>query len=228
MIAIDGPAAAGKTTVASKLASCIGALFFDTGVIYRTLALVALERAIDPADSDRLTEVARSLPLRISPSSVDDGRVTDVVLDDRDVTWEIRSPAVDRIVSAVSAHPSVRAALLGIQRRIARHGRVVLVGRDIGTVVVPNADLKIWLDASLDERARRRTLDLERQGKPHAFEDVRNDMAVRDDIDAARDAAPMKASDDAVVLVTDNLSADDVVARIVELLRQRVHGEAER
>jgi cytidylate kinase len=221
VIAIDGPAAAGKTTVADRLARRIDALFFDTGVIYRALALLASEQGIDPDDADRLTEAARTLPVSIASPSVDDGRTSDVCLGERDVTWLIRSPEVDRVVSAISAHENVRAALLELQRCIGRSGRVVMVGRDIGTVVMPDADLKIWLDASLDERARRRTLDLERLGTPRTFEDVRAEMSDRDKIDAGRAVAPMKPADDAVVIVTDGLTIDQVVDRIVALLSEQ-------
>ncbi len=228
MIAIDGPAAAGKTTVASELARRIGALFFDTGVIYRALALVALEQGIDPGDAGRLAAVASTLPVRVEPASANDGRGSDILIDGRDITWAIRSPDVDRLVSPVSAHEPVRAALLEVQRAIGRGGRVVMVGRDIGTVVMPDADLKIWLDASLEVRARRRALDLERLGEPHAVEQVRADMAARDEIDARRAVAPMKAAADAVVVNTDGLSIDQVVDRILRLLAERATHGADR
>ncbi len=228
VIAIDGPAAAGKTTVANELSRRIGALFFDTGVIYRALALEALDQDIDPSDASRLAVIAARLPVRIERPSVDDGRACDVLLNERDVTRAIRAPEVDRIVSAVSAHPAVRQALLAPQRAIGKSGRVVMVGRDIGTIVMPDADLKIWLDASLDERARRRTLDLERMGKSASFEQVRADMAARDQIDSQRDVAPMRPASDARVVVTDGMSIDDVVDRIVELLAEHTVNGAQR
>ena len=218
MIAVDGPAAAGKTTVASELARRIDAIFFDTGVIYRALALVALRHHIDPNDAQSLAREASSLDLRIDPASMDDGRLADVIVNGRDETWAIRTPDVDRTVSAISAHPSVRAALLEKQRAIGRRGRVVMVGRDIGTVVMPNADVKIWLEASLDERARRRTSDLERQGALRTFEDVRAEMQRRDAMDAGRTASPMKPADDAIVVLTDGLTIDQVVEKLVSLV----------
>ncbi len=218
VIAIDGPAAAGKTTVANELSHRISALLFDTGSIYRALALVALERGIDPNDAVALAKAAKSLPIRIELPSANDGRASDVLVDHRDVTWAIRSPDVDRIVSRVSAHREVRDALLEVQRSIGRSGRVVMVGRDIGTVVMPDADFKIWLDASLEERARRRVLDLQRIGKPRSYEQVRDDMAARDGIDSGRSVAPMKAAADAVVIITDGLTASQVVDRIIELI----------
>jgi cytidylate kinase len=220
VIAIDGPAAAGKSTVASQLAHRLNALFLDTGVIYRTLTFVALERGVDPNDAARLAAIAESLPIRVTPPSQDDGRQSDVWIGDRDITWAIRSPEVDRAVSAVSSHREVRDALLELQRMIGQSGRVVMVGRDIGTVVMPDADLKIWLEASVDERARRRAGDLERAGKPHAFEHVRDELVARDRFDAGRDVAPMEPAADAVIVETDGLTVEQVVERILEILAE--------
>ncbi len=227
VVAMDGPAAAGKSTVARELARRIDALLFDTGVIYRALALLSLERGIDPSDAVQLATAAEHMPVRVEPATCEDGRACDVWLDSRDVTWAIRAPEVDRVVSAVSAHREVRDALLQVQRDIGHHGRVVMVGRDIGTVVMPDADLKIWLDASLGERARRRVLDLARLGKPHDFEEVRRDMATRDGIDSDRAVSPMKPAPDAVTVNTDGLTVEQVVDRIVGLLRERVNREVE-
>ncbi|MGA7672973.1 MAG: (d)CMP kinase [Nitrolancea sp.] len=224
MIALDGPAAAGKTTVASELARRIHAILFDTGVIYRALALVALRDGIGQDDAVSLAREASALDLRVKPASLQDGRLADVIVNGQDETWAIRTPDVDRSVSAVSAHPSVRAALLEKQRAIGRQGRVVMVGRDIGTVVMPNADLKVWLEASIDERARRRAIDLERQGTPRPFNDVRVEMKRRDEIDAGRAASPMKPADDAVVIQTDGRSIDEVVEMIVALIHARPGG----
>jgi CMP/dCMP kinase len=220
VIAIDGPAAAGKSTVASRLANRIDALFLDTGVIYRALTLAALEQGIAVDDAASLARLAASLPLRVTPPTVNDGRQCDVWLDERDVTWATRAPEVDRSVSAVSAHPEVRAALLDVQRALGRNGRVVMVGRDIGTVVMPDADLKIWLEASIDERARRRARDLERAGKPHDVEQVSADLLARDRVDAGRSAAPMTRANDAVVVDTDGLSIEEVVQRILDLVAE--------
>ena len=224
VIAIDGPAAAGKSTVASQLAHRLNALFLDTGVIYRTLAFVALERGVDVNDARRLAAIAESLPMRVTPPSQNDGRQSDVWIDDRDITWAIRSPEVDRSVSAVSAHREVRDALLGLQRMIGQSGRVVMVGRDIGTVVMPDADLKIWLEASIDERARRRARDLERAGKPHEFERVRDELDARDRFDAGRSVAPMAPAADAIVVETDGLTVDQVVERIMDILAESRRG----
>lgn len=220
VIAIDGPAAAGKSTVASRLANQIDALFLDTGVIYRALTLAALEQGVAPDDAAALARLAAVLPLRVTAPTVDDGRQCDVLLGEHDVTTAIRTPDVDRSVSAVSAHPNVRAALLDLQREIGRSGRVVMVGRDIGTIVMPDADLKIWLEASIDERARRRALDLERAGKAHDVDAVRVDLLARDQFDAGRSSAPMIRAADAIVVETDGLTIDQVVERIREHLAE--------
>jgi CMP/dCMP kinase len=224
VIAIDGPAAAGKSTVANQLAHRLDALFLDTGVIYRTLAFIALEQGVDSDDGARLSAIAESLPMRVTPPSQNDGRQSDVWIGDRDITWAIRTPEVDRAVSAVSAHREVRTALLGLQRMLGQSGRVVMVGRDIGTVVLPDADLKIWLEASVDERARRRALDLEHAGKPHNFAQVRDELAARDRFDADRSVAPMERAPDAIVVESDGMSVDQVVERILEILAEARRG----
>lgn len=230
VVAIDGPAAAGKTTVASAVARRLDALYFDTGVVYRALTLAALERGVPPGDALRLAGLARHLTIAVRPPSADDGRLYDVWLEGRDVTWAVRSPEVDRAVSEVSAHPAVRRELLGIQRRIGRSGRVVMTGRDVGTVVMPDADLKVWLDASPEERARRRQAELAGRGSARDLAVVQAEMAARDRQDATRSVAPMAPAPDAIVVDTDGLSIDRVVDRVVELAeaaagqRRRPHG----
>jgi cytidylate kinase len=217
VVAIDGPAAAGKTTVASKAARRLDALYFDTGAVYRALTLAALEHGIPPGDALRLAGLARRLRIEVRSPSHDDGRLYDVWLEGRDVTWAIRSPEVDRAVSEVSAHPAVRRELLGVQRRIGRSGRVVMTGRDVGTVVMPDADVKIWLDASLEERARRRQAELTGRGTPRDLVDVRWEMAERDRFDATRATSPMRPAEYAVVIQTDPLTIGQVVDRVVAL-----------
>jgi cytidylate kinase len=150
VIAIDGPAAAGKTTVARALADRVGAIFLDTGLLYRAVTRAALDRNVSPGDGPALTTLAESIDLSIRPASVHDGRAHDVLVDGKDVTALLRTPDVDRHVSEVSAHTGVRAALLPIQRQIAETGSVVMVGRDIATVVAPDAGLKVYLDAGLE------------------------------------------------------------------------------
>lgn len=217
VIAIDGPAAAGKTTVARLLAEATGALLFDTGSLYRAVTLAAQQRGVDLTDGDALGALAAALDIRLARPSVDDGRLVDVLMDGEDVTWAIRTPAVDADVSQVSAWKPVRDALLDVQRRIADRARVVMVGRDIGTVVTPGAGLKIYLDASAEERARRRFLELRQRDAEITYEDVLADMKRRDAFDASREVAPLRAADDAMRIPTDGRTIDDVVAELTRL-----------
>jgi cytidylate kinase len=214
VIAIDGPAAAGKSTVARILADRLGALLFDTGVLYRAVALVAHRAGISPDDACAISRIARDLDVKVQPPTVADGRLYDVWLGDDDVTWAIRAPEVNAVVSRISAHPDVRAALLPIQRRIASGNGVVMVGRDIGTVVVPDAGLKIYLDATPEERARRRYREGAARGSAETFADVLVETARRDEIDRGREVAPLREASDALRIETDELAPDDVAALI--------------
>jgi CMP/dCMP kinase len=218
VIAIDGPAASGKSTVAAAVADHIDALLFDTGAVYRALTLAALERDISPDDDAELSNLISVIDIAISAPSKSDGRQYDVYLDGRDVTWEIRDPEVDRAVSPVSAHQRVRQGLLELQREIGRSGRVVMPGRDVGTVVMPDADLKIWLDASLRERARRRQAELANRGIVATIGEVQTEMRQRDERDSTRTDAPMTAAEDAVRIDTDGREIEDVVKQIVQLV----------
>lgn len=219
VVAIDGPVAAGKTTVARLLANRLGATLFDTGVLYRAVTLAALREAIETDDSGALAELARSRVIDIQQPSKNDGRLYDVLLDGEDITWSLREPAVDASVSAVSAHPDVREALLPVQRRIAARGKVVMVGRDIGTVVVPDAGVKIFLNASVDERARRRFDELQRRGTEKTYEQVLQDLLRRDALDSQRVTSPLRPAGDAVLVETDGLDVDTVVAKIEAVVR---------
>jgi cytidylate kinase len=221
-IAIDGPAAAGKSTVGEIVARKIDGVYFDTGLLYRALTLLAIEASIAPTDAHHLAELAASMDIRIGKPSIDDGRQADVLLNGRDVTHALRTPSIDRNVSAVSAHANVRAALLEQQRRIGRSGRVVMVGRDIGTVVLPDAELKVFLDASSEERARRRSLQLDEMGRPLPYDEILTDMVRRDRIDSERDVAPLRPADDAIVIDSDRLSIEEVAAIIVDHAQQRL------
>jgi cytidylate kinase len=220
VIAIDGPAAAGKSTVARAVAERLGALLFDTGALYRVIALLALRGNVDPHDEEGLCSLARSTRIDIRPPSVPDGRLFDVLIAGEDVTWRIREPDVGHIVSQVSEHAKVRAALMPLQRRIAAVGPVVMVGRDIGTVVVPDAGLKVYLDASPEERARRRFLESRVRDTAVTMDEVRQETLSRDAIDTARATAPLRAADDATLVQTDNMDADEVVEVIIELARE--------
>lgn len=217
VIAIDGPAASGKSSVAAEVADQLDALLFDTGAIYRALTLVALARGISPSDEAQLAELIDLIDISVDSPSVDDGRQYDVSIDGEDVTWAIRDPEVDRAVSAVSAHGDVRAGLLQLQRDIGHSGRVVMPGRDVGSVVMPDADLKIWLDASLKERARRRQTELARRDVVVTLGEIEADMRQRDDQDSSRARAPMAPAEDAVIINTDDRDIDDVVKQILQL-----------
>jgi cytidylate kinase len=222
VIAIDGPAAAGKSTVARLLADRIGALLFDTGALYRAVSLLALRSNVAPGDAQALSGIAHEARIHIRPASVRDGRLFDVVIDDEDVTWAVREPEVGEIVSRVSEHPEVRNALLPLQRKIAAAGPVVMVGRDIGSVVVPDAGLKIYLDASLEERANRRFLESQARGMDVTYGDVFEETQQRDTTDSSRDTAPLRAAPDAIRIETDTLEVDEVVDLIDRLRRERL------
>lgn len=220
VIAIDGPAGSGKSTLGLELARRLGYLYFDTGVLYRALTWLALQRRSDLNDGEALASLARDLDLDVRPPTVDDGRLYTVTAGQLDITWAIREPHVDANVSLVAAQPAVRAALLPAQRGIAARGKVVIVGRDIGTVVAPNAALKVYLEASLEVRARRRQIDLEARGHRDAsIEDVRADLAERDRVDAGREAAPLAVAADAVVVENDRASIPQMVDRLEMLAR---------
>jgi cytidylate kinase len=216
-IAIDGPAASGKSTIGGLLSDRLGYLYIDTGAMYRAVTWVALQRGLDIGDGEAISELARALEIEITRPAVDDGRQYSVLADGQDVTWQIRRPEVDRNVSPVSAYAGVRTALTEQQRRIARRGGVVMVGRDIGTVVIPDADLKIFLDASAEVRARRRYLEVLERGDEADYEHILQDMKRRDQIDSQRDVAPLIAAEDAVIVDTSNLSITEVL-EVVESL----------
>jgi cytidylate kinase len=219
VIAIDGPGAAGKTTVARALADRVDAIFLDTGLLYRAVTLAALNRGISPLDERAIAELINSIDISVAPPSVADGRAHDVLIDGQDVTESLRTSTIDSNVSQVSAHPRVRAALLPIQRRIADGGAVVMVGRDIATVVVPDAGTKIYLDASAAERARRRRDELGERGTDLSYDAVLADLERRDLADSTRDAAPLQRDEDAIVVDTDGLSITQVVDRLEEIVR---------
>jgi len=216
-IAIDGPAASGKTTIANKLAKKWGYLFFDTGVMYRAVTWLALHKDISTKDEVLITDLAASIKIDVAPPSKDDGREYDVIADGIDVTWKIRKKKVDSRVSRVSAYPGVRKALTEQQRRIGMVGKVIMVGRDIGTVVLPEADLKIYLDASVEERADRRLKQRLDRGENVDRSKILKKLKKRDSIDSTREVAPLRAAEDAVVINTDNLSIPEVVSRIEEI-----------
>jgi cytidylate kinase len=220
IIAIDGPAGSGKSTLGKRLADQLGYLYFDTGVMYRAVTCAALNRQVDLNNESAVTEIANLVEIDVRPASKDDGRDNDLVADGRDITWEIRTPAVDQSVSVVAAYPGVRAALTEQQRRIGHKGRVVMVGRDIGTVVLPEAGLKVYLDASVEERARRRYDERISRDEEVDYDEILNDMRRRDGIDSNREVAPLKPADDAILLDSDHLDQDQVLEKVAGLVKE--------
>jgi cytidylate kinase len=219
IIAIDGPSASGKSTLGLRLAEALGYLFFDTGVMYRAVTWAALDKGIEIKDETAVTQLAETAQIDVRPSSRNDGRTSDVIINGRDVTWETRTPEVEANVSPVSAYRGVRKALTTQQRRIGQRGSVVMVGRDIGTVVLPEADLKIYLDASAEERARRRHVEILQRGGQADYEQILAGMRKRDEIDSTRSFSPLQAARDAIILDSDMMSADEVFSRVEALCR---------
>ena len=223
ILAIDGPAGAGKSTVAERLAGELGFFYFDTGVLYRAVALRAQALGIAPDDEQALARLVDGIDIQVRPASVLDGRQIDVILEGRDVSHEIRTPAVDAIVSRVAASPAVRAGLIDLQRRQIQGAGTILAGRDIGTVVCPDADLKIYLTASSGERAKRRLRQV--GGADAELEAIQQAIDERDRSDASRAIAPMTRADDAVDIDTDGKTVEDVITIVLDLLSRRVGGD---
>ena len=223
IVAIDGPAGAGKSTVSRLLAQRVGYRYINTGALYRAIGLLAREQGIDPNDGERLAAVCEAADIILS-----DDRI---LLGDRDITDDIGQPEVSQWASKVSAQPRVRAALLGLQRRLGAAGAAVLEGRDIGTVVFPRADLKIFLDASVEERGRRRHAELSAKGHAGAsLDQTIRDVEERDRRDSERAHAPLRPADDATRLDTTRLSRAEVVERLAALVHARAslpHGDTD-
>ncbi len=222
VIAIDGPAGAGKSTLGALLANRLGYLYFDTGVMYRALTLAALQSGIDLAASDAVERLAQQIVIEVIPPSADDGRQYTVLANGTDVTWAIRSPEVERGVSTVARYPGVRREMIRQQQAIGHRNRVVMVGRDIGTVVMPDAALKIYLEATLDERARRRADEREHHDDSRPLDEIRSAMALRDTMDQH----VLRPADDAVILKNDGLSPEAEVNWIIDFIGRSGSGEA--
>ncbi len=210
-IAIDGPVASGKTVVGRLIAQRLGCRFLDTGIMYRAVTLVALNRGVELGDDEALTALATSLEMRLVPGEAGDR----LLVDGEDVTDFLRESDVDRGVSQVSAVSGVRSALVEQQRAIAREGSIVMLGRDIGTVVLPKADMKVFLTASVEVRARRRYHELLENGSDISYDQVASDLERRDRIDSERAASPLRPADDATQIDTDNLGVEEIARRII-------------
>lgn len=217
-IAIDGPAASGKSTIGQELAHRLGYLFLDTGIMYRAVTWAALENQVAISDEKKVSEIARKINIEIKPASIQDTRQYDVLVNGMDVTWLIRNAAVNDNVSQVSAYEGVRAAMTVQQKIIGEKGNIVMVGRDIGTVVLPNADLKIFLEASAEERAKRRHAEVIGRKSTETFQEILDSMRKRDEIDSKRSLAPLKPAPDAHIILTDSKTKDEVTQEILNLI----------
>jgi cytidylate kinase len=219
VIAIDGPAASGKSTIGLILAQRLGYLCIDTGSMYRALALATIRHGIQPDDEARVVRLAYDCDLDIRPLGAEsDGRHYTVLLDGEDVTWDIRLPEVDALVSQVSTYPGVRAEMVRRQRAVGRRGSVVMIGRDIGTVVMSDAPLKLYLTASPHERAHRRLIDRRRQGHEDNFEATLADVTRRDQIDSSRRYSPLRPAADAVIIDTTGRPVEEILEEIMTLI----------
>jgi CMP/dCMP kinase len=218
VVAIDGPAGTGKSSVSKGLARALGARYLDTGAMYRTVTLAVLRAGVDPADAEAVAAIASQVRLSVSYDPDDDR----CYLAEEDVSVEIRGDEVTRAVSAVSSVPAVRARLVALQRSMARGpGSVVVEGRDIGTVVLPDAPVKIFLTASAETRAKRRNDQNVASGLPGDYEAVLADVRRRDHLDSTRPVSPLRAAPDAVVVDTSDMTEAQVIAHLLELVRQR-------
>lgn len=215
-IAIDGPAASGKSALASRLAHVLGYFYFDTGLMYRAVTHEALRRGIALDNQAAVSQLAAMIEINVLPAS--DNQVCAVMINGRDVSAELHRPEVDRNVSVVSAYAGVRNAMTEQQRRIAERGNIIMAGRDIGTVVLPNADCKIFLTASVDARARRRMQDRLRRGQQVTLEQMREEILRRDASDSSRSVAPLRAADDAVELDNSVLTIDETVQQALAII----------
>ncbi len=216
-IAIDGPAGAGKSTVARQVAQKLGYLYVDTGAMYRAVTWLVLEKGLDRTDGKTIAKAAKDSHIRLIPGDdSSDGKVQ-VFIDGQDITNKIRTPQVTELVSPLSSLPAIRRLLVEQQRELSKSGGIVLDGRDIGTVVIPDADVKVFLTASAEVRAKRRKRELHEQGIDVDYDALLADINARDRRDETRADSPLKQAEDAVVIISDNMTIDDVVSAVVRL-----------
>lgn len=217
IIAIDGPSAAGKSTLAKRLAKDLGFTYLDTGAMYRALALKVLRESIDIGNDAALTKLMDGTEIDL----VEKGGKLQVLLDGEDVSEEIRTPEVSQMASKASALKVVRHGLLVLQRAFGRRGNVVAEGRDIGTVVFPDAEVKIYLDASAEERARRRVEELRKTGRQVSLDETLREMGERDKRDSERDLAPLRKANDAIALDSTALDAETLAQTVMQRIRKK-------
>ena len=215
-VAIDGPVGAGKSTVAKMIAKKMNIIYVDTGAMYRTVGLYAIRKGVSTTDAESLKTLINEVDIDVE---IKNGEQL-IYLNKEDVTGLIRTPEISMAASNVSAVPEVRAKLVDMQRKLAESKSVIMDGRDIGTVVLPNADTKIFLDASAEARAKRRYEELFAKKQEVTFEDVYNDLVQRDKNDSTRAASPLKVADDAIVLDTTNLTLEQVVDEAIKIINR--------
>ena len=219
VIAIDGPAASGKSTIGQLLAEKLNYLYLDTGCMYRAVTLAALQQGIDVGDETAVSQLALQLKMDVLPAgNHKDGRHYTIILDNTDATWDIRRPEVDKNVSQVSSYGGVREEMVRRQRNFGKRGSVVMVGRDIGTVVMPNAPVKLYMTATAEERARRRWQDRLNQGHQTDLAVIVADVIQRDNIDGNRKLSPMRPAEDAVLVDTTEQTVDSILDKILDLV----------
>ncbi|MCB9008842.1 MAG: (d)CMP kinase [Ardenticatenaceae bacterium] len=227
MIAIDGPAASGKSTVGRRLAERLNYLYLDTGCMYRAITWAAAQHGIDFADETAVTRLAQEIQIDIFPVGDEkDGRHYTVHVDGQDITWQLRTPAVDANVSLVSSYLGVRQEMVQRQRAFGQRGAVVMVGRDIGTVVMPDAPLKLFITASAEERARRRTRDRQAQGHSADYNHILADVQRRDKIDSSREHSPLRPATDAIRIDSTERTPAEIVDAILQMIRESVISES--
>jgi cytidylate kinase len=222
-IAIDGPVASGKSSVGKKIATALGFLFLDTGVMYRAVTWAALANGIPIFEELMVTKLAEEIDIKIQKPSLDDGRINDIFVNSVDITWEIRKSSVNQNVSEVSQYRGVREILTIKQRQIAEAGNIVMAGRDIGTVVLPDADVKIFLDASVEERANRRYKEKKNRQVNVFLKEIIKNVRHRDMIDSTRQIAPLIPAKDAIIINTDEKTVEEVAAEIIELIQKAIN-----
>ncbi len=216
-VALDGPGGAGKSTIAKIIAAKMGYIYVDTGALYRTCGLYAMENGVDKEDEKGIIALLDTIDVRLTYENGEQH----VLLNGRDVGGRIRTPEASMYASAVSKIPEVRAYLLDLQKKIAAKGGVIMDGRDIGTVIMPDAEIKVFMTASPEERARRRWKELLEKGESVTFEEVFSDMQKRDKADSERETAPLKPADDAVIFLNDNYDQEGSADYIINLIREK-------